>query len=578
VFGSYGESENVSTTGGYLLNSRIRQSLRAGRDAAGNPVCFDTSNGCVPANFFGPEGSLQQSAIPFLVANSTVNTAVTLAQARGTVSGDFGFGSPLSEDPIGFAVGGEYREYQASQISDLLASGGDLAGAGGASPNIDGGFNVYEAFGELIAPLISDRPFFQLLQLEAGIRYSEYSIDAPTSPSFNTTTYKVGGKWIPVEGLQLRGNYSRAVRAPNIAELFSPVNTTLTNLADDPCASLTDQGLPIAGRGTPTGTLRDVCLAQGATVGQLGQITQPIAGQAQATGGGNLNLGPETSNSYTVGAVFQPRFIPGLAITADYYNIKVTGAISSPTPADVIAACFGANPQSPPAGAAANPACTTIRRDPLTGALSGDPATTPGLPSTLSNLGRLETDGIDLVATYRRDFGPVGLSLSAQGNYTFNSKFQATPTALNRECVGLYSVNCASIQPKFQWSVRTTASVDNVDVSLLWRHIDEVEYEFADVTGQAAFRGTLPASVGPVFAGRTVDFNRIRAYDYFDVSVRFGITDNFSMVLLASNIFDKEPPLLGSTVGSTAFNSGNTYPSTYDAVGRRYTASARLKF
>jgi outer membrane receptor protein involved in Fe transport len=110
---------------------------------------------------------------------------------------------------------------------------------------------------------------------------------------------------------------------------------------------------------------------------------------------GNLSLGPETSNSYTVGAVFQPRFVPGLAITADYYNIKVTGAISSPTPADVIAACFGTTPQSPPAGAASNPACTSIRRDPLTGALSGDPATTPGLPSTLSNLGRLETDGID---------------------------------------------------------------------------------------------------------------------------------------------------------------------------------------
>jgi outer membrane receptor protein involved in Fe transport len=319
-------------------------------------------------------------------------------------------------------------------------------------------------------------------------------------------------------------------------------------------------------------------------VGQLGQITQPIAGQAQATGGGNLNLGPETSNSYTVGAVFQPRFIPGLAITADYYNIKVTGAISSPTPADVIAACFGATPQSPPAGAAANPACTTIRRDPLTGALSGDPATTPGLPSTLSNLGRLETDGIDLVASYRRDFGDVGLSFSFQGNYTFNSKFQASPTAVLRECVGLYSVNCGigagtaagSIQPKFQWSLRTTASVENVDVSLLWRHIDEVEYEFADTA--PAFRGALPASVGPVFAGRTVDFNRIRAYDYFDVSVRFGITDNFSMVLLANNIFDKEPPLLGSTVGTTQFNSGNTYPSTYDAVGRRYTASARLKF
>jgi outer membrane receptor protein involved in Fe transport len=578
LFGSYGESENVSTTGGYLLNSRIRQGIRAGGGPTG-PVCFDTSNDCVPVNFFGPPGSISQEAVDFLVANSTVNTFVSLAQARGTVSGDFGFGSPLAEEPIGFAIGGEYREYRASQISDLLASGGDLAGAGGASPNIEGGFNVYEAFAELIAPLIADRPFFELLQLEAGYRRSDYTVDAPGNPSFATDTYKVGGKWEPFQGLQVRGSYARAVRAPNIGELFSPVNTGLTSLADDPCANLDDQGVPIPGRPVPTGELRAICLAQGATPAQIGQITVPIAGQANVTGGGNLNLLPETADTYTIGAIFQPTFVPGLAITVDYYNIKVKGAVSSPTPGDVITACFGGGAGlNPPAGASQTEACTSIRRDPLTGALSGDPATTPGLPATLSNLGRISTDGIDAVISYRRDFGDVGLSVSAQGNYTFSQKFQATPSAVNRECVGLYSENCSfsgSLQPEFQWSVRTTATFGDVDVSLLWRHIDRMEYEFA--ADDPAFSGTLPATVGKL-SGKTVNFNRIPAYDYFDLTTRFQVTENFSLVLLVENLLDKEPPLVGANAGSIAFNSGNTYPSTYDALGRTFTATARLKF
>lgn len=575
VWGSHGQSENTSTTGGYLLNSRIRQSLAAGRDAAGNPVCFVATNDCVAANFFGPEGSISGDAVGFLVADSTVNTEVKLSQAHGTISGDVGFGSPYAAQPIGFAVGSEYRKYKSSQISDLLASSGDLAGAGGAAPNIDGGYNVREFFGEIIAPLVSDKPFFQLLQLEAGYRRSKYKVDAPGKPTFSTNTYKVSGKYEPVDGLQVRGGYARAARAPNIGELFAPVNTGLTNLTDDPCASLDDTGRVIAGRGALSPALQAVCIAQGAPAGSIGGIPQPTAGQANSTGGGNLSLKPETSKSYTIGTIFRPSFIPRLVVTFDYYNIKVKGAITAPAPDDVILACFGANPLNPPAGAATDPNCTGIRRDTLTGSLAGDSATVAGLPLTLSNLGKLATDGFDLVASYRNSLGPVGLAFSFQGNYTLNSKFQASPGAINRDCVGLYSINCGSLQPKYQFSMRTTATVSKVDVSLLWRHIDSMKYEFDDTA--PAFIGTLPQNVGKI-SGKSVNFNKISAYNYFDLSTRFGITDNFTLVLLAENILNKKPPLLGSTIGSTTFNSGNTYPSTYDAVGRSYTASVRLKF
>lgn len=578
LFGSHGESDNLQVIQGYTLNSRVRASLRANNTSS----CFSGAPaGCVPINWFGPafNSTWTPEAIDFLNDNSTVGTNVRMSQARATISGDFGWSAPWATDAVGFAVGGEYRKYRASQGSDSLAQSGDLGGAGGASPNIDGGFSVREAFGELILPIVQDRPFFHDLTVEAGGRYSDYKVDAPGEPTFDTWTWKVGGSWSPVEALKFRGNYARAVRAPNISELFSPLNTVLTNLNDDPCAQLEDNGNRT--RPVPTGTLRDVCLAQGATAATIGTIPQPTAGQANTTTGGNLALRPEKATSWTVGAVFDPDFVPGLTLSVDYYNIKVTGAISNPTTDDVITACFGepsgsgARPTyNPAAGAATSEACTIIRRNPLTGSLAGDPSDTPGLYQPLSNLGTIRTSGVDFTAGYQRDLGFAGLDLNFVLNWVDESRFQATPTSEDRECVRFYSANCMPPQPEWQWSARSTFSFGETDVSVLWRHLSALKYEPGIGT---LFEGTLPASAGPV-AGREVNFNRIPAYDYFDVTTRFDVTDNMNLILSVQNLFDKEPPLVGGEAGSTTFNSGNTFPSTYDALGRRFVATAKLRF
>jgi|CXWL01.1.fsa_nt_gi outer membrane receptor protein involved in Fe transport len=558
VAGSYGESTNLNTTKKFALLSRITQAV----NATNATTCIDPSNNCVPLNIFGGPGSITPAQAAFLSADSTTNNKTSLSQVRGLVNGDFGTTSPFASDPIGFAVGAEYRKYQASQAADLLAkTPGELQGAGGAAPDINGGYDVYEGFGELIAPLVQDRPFFENLTFEAGVRYSHYKIFTPTSPTFNTTTYKFGGSWQPIKDVKFRGVYQHSLRAPNINELFAPVTTGLTNLAVDPCAGAAPVG---------NANLAAICLAQGAPAAAVanGTIAQPSAGQANATGGGNPNLGPETSNSYTFGVVLQPSILPGLSVTVDYYNIKVRGAVSFPTPGDIISACFG----NITAASATSAACTGIRRNPGTGQLSGSVVTTPGLPQPLSNLGRLATDGVDLTVNYKRDLGFADLSLNFTGNYTASSKFQATPSGVNRECTGFFSANCASIQPEFSFNQRTTLSFGNIDASLLWRHISPVKFE----PGLAPlFSGNL--SGGPL-NGQTVNFNRIPAFDYFDLATRFKVNDNVELVLTASNIFDRKPPVVGNTAGSTTFNSGNTYPSTYDALGRRYAVSAKLKF
>lgn len=562
--GAYGESENIQTQSGYWLNSRVRQALLA----TSTDACLNTANNCVPLNAFGPDGSITSDMNAFLSANSQIAVKTSLAQVRGLVNGDFGWTTPWAGDAVAFAIGGEYRKYTASQESDLLSQSGDLGGAGGAAPNIKGGYDVYEAYGELVVPLVQDKPFFNELTVQGGARYSKYSVDAAGSPGYKTWTWNAGGTWAPVDAFKIRGNYARAVRAPNIAELFAPNNTGLTNLAVDPCAG----AAPLS-----NANLAAVCTAQGGGA-FLGAIENDPAGQVNATSGGNLALGPEKSNSWKIGAVFQPDFIPGFSATVDYYNIKVTGAITTPTPGDAISACF----DNLSSASASDPACTIIRRNPATGNLFGESLTTPGLFLGLSNLGVLKTDGVDFTLNYDRDIGFAKLSLALNGNWTGSSKFQASPSSLNRECTGFYSINCPSIQPEWQFSQRTTLSFKSFDVSLLWRYIDGVSYEPAayadDLAAAIGFGCTDPEGADPDGCMVDPEFRKIPAEHYFDLSGRFHASDNITLTLTVQNMFGNKPKIVGSTLGSTAYNSGNVYPSTYDALGRRFAAAVKFRF
>jgi len=581
IYGAYGESETDQVLRNYVSNSRVAQALLA----TNTTTCTNPANGCVPINIFGPQGSITPEQVAFIGGvTSTISTVTTLAQVHGVLSGDFGFTTGASDNPIGFAVGGEFREYGAKRIPDNLAQiPGELGGSGGATLPIDGGFSVYEAFGEIIAPLVEDKPFFQELSVEAGIRYSDYKVDAPNSPTFSSTTYKFGANWAPIEDIKFRANYQRAIRAPNIGELFAPVAVGLTNLLIDPCAGAAPVG---------NANLTAVCIAQGAPAASIGSIQNPAAGQANITIGGNPNLKPEKATTYTFGVVIQPvDVVPGLTVTLDYYNIKVEDAITSAAPGDAIAFCFG----NVTAASATSADCLAIQRNRANGRLSGTSTASnpiPGLPGNLSNAGLLKTDGIDLNVNFKTDITDnVGLNLSFNGNYVFNSQFRSRPGGLLRECVGYYSVNCGvstglasgtglsvgSPTPQFTWTQRTTLVFDKIDVSLLWRHIDGLQYEPGL---PPLFSGTITNAPGADYAlaGQQINFNRIKAYNYFDLTARFSVTDNFQLTLSAFNIFDKQPPIVGSSAGSTSFNGGNTYPSLYDTIGRRYSATASLKF
>jgi outer membrane receptor protein involved in Fe transport len=442
-----------------------------------------------------------------------------------------------------------------------------VLGAGAAALPQKGEYDSREVFAELIVPLIEDRPFFHSLTLEAGARYSDYST------SGGNWTYKVGGSWEPIPDVKLRSVYSRAVRAPNLAELFQPQVVALSNLTVDPC-----QGTAAQIEARAAG-LTALCIATGVPAGAIGNIPPPSSGQIQTTQGGNLNLGPEVAKTFTAGIVLQPRMVPGLAVTFDYYNIDIDKAISTPTVPDIINGCY--TPAQNPGLSTAAPACALILRNKTTGRLDGEAVSTPGVQLAFSNAGFLQTRGYDLSVSYRRDLGFARMNLAFNGNLTERARFQAsTAASFIRECLGFYSGSCQPIQPRHSWTLRSTLSwAGDIDTSLLWRHISSARLEPRQgPAGEVCPNVGEVGSCGPGAAAIFDAYENIPAYDYFDFSLRAGIADNMTFIFTVANLLDKQPPFVGNTIGATAFNGGNTFPSNYDPVGRRYNVGVNLRF
>lgn len=537
VHATHGQSTRVRSQNNSGLNSRVQQALFA-IDA---DTCVDPSNGCVPINLFGSGQDISPEAVGFFNQPVSATTKTELTVVTGSISGDAGFAIPWADTPVNFAIGAEYRDNVASIIPDIASGTPDeVLGNGEALLTQSGSYNVVEVFGEIVAPLVEDKPFFHSLTLEVGARYSDYS---NTGGNF---TWKAGGSWEPVEGFKLRGIYQRAVRSPNIEELFAPTVTGLDNLQTDPCQEANPVG---------NAALTAVCIAQGAPAATIGSIPEPSAGQINATFGGNPDLDVEKARTITLGVIVQPAVVPGLTVSVDYYNILVTDAITTETVGDLFGPCFSSLD-------ADSPQCQQIVRNPLNGSLNGGAVDTPGAVLNISNEGRLETSGLDFTVGYERDLDFATLGLQVNGNFTFENKFQSLPTSVNRECAGFYSVNCFSIQPEFQLNSRVTLSREEGSISLGWRHISSQDFEPG------------AADLDEIFD----DFETIPSYNIFDLALKASVMETLDVTFVVDNLFDKTPPIVGNTIGSTAFNSGNTYPSSYDALGRRYTIGATLTF
>ena len=557
VYASHGETEMLSNRISWGSLSKLKNALNTvSATECLAPGATTAISGCVPINVFGAEGSITPEMLNYIDLSSMVKTTVIQDVVSGSVSGTLPeqFASPWADRPIAAAFGLEWRRSSAGVTSDAPAQlNGEVLGTGAPSPDSFGEFEMREVFGELSVPVIANKPFAYSVNLELGYRHTEFKTDASTN---DYGSYKFGGDWNPIEDLRIRAMYQRATRSPNISELFSPLTTGLANNPTDPC-----QGTNInAADAGVAGTLTNLCQLTGVMNTAIGYVAGPNSGQVNTLTGGNPLLGPEEADTVTIGAVWQPSFVPSLRLSVDYYDIKLDKTISRNTIADVLEGCYSTslNPTL-----AFNDFCAAIHRNTANGSLNGVEA--PGVARPLENLGNERVSGFDVAANYRVNLDDYGfenagrIDLSFNGNYVTRNDSQPTPTAINRDCIGYYSTSCGEPRMKYRLNSRATWSKDDYSVSLAWRHLDGVRAEPSSTVWYAPYA-------------------KIGSYNYFDLSGRWDVTDTVQLTATVANLLDEAPPEVGSQIGSTSTNSGNTFPQTYDVVGRYYTVGLRLRF
>lgn len=539
VYAQYGRTDYSSRlTGDYSL-AKFAKALRAVTNSSGQIVCEAVVNGsdpsCVPINLFQADG-ITPAALSY-VQNVIHRKGYTEESIlSGALTGDLGLTSPLASYPIGLAIGAEYRKERISFQPDSYYSSRDVAGNSGGEYPIAGSFDVKEAYGEIRVPLVENKPFFKSLSVEGGVRYSDYSTAG------DTWAYKGGGEWTPISDIRLRASYQRAVRAPNLVELFGP-QRVVTAAISDPCEGT-----------TPKATAAQ-CALSGVTATQYGSIAPAAGQQSGAMVGGNPNLDPETSNTKSFGVQFTPRFVQGLSVSIDYFDIDVKKLITTVPASIELSQCINAGI-----------ACDLIKRNAATGSL----VTSGYVITTSVNAGYLKTKGLDFAASYShglpdlfgKDMGRVSLNFA--GTRTDKYEVQILPGLAPYRCDGHFGVTCG--QPIPEWRHRLVAdwtSRGGVNLSATWRYIGGTRN---DKSGSSIY---LTGAYQPYDL-------KMPSVSYVDFAASANVTEKITLRVGVNNALDKDPPLTASTGGQTS--NGAFFAGMYDSLGRYMFVGATARF
>ena len=275
--------------------------------------------------------------------------------------------------------------------------------------------------------------------------------------------------------------------------------------------------------------------------------------------GGNPELVPESSDTVTVGFVVHPESLDKLTVSVDYFDIKVEKAILATPEQAIIDACYqtAQNPGLDPN----NLFCLLIHRNPLSGGLVGGLDT--GVDASDRNIGFLQSRGVDLAANYSFDMGSWGgLALALNLTRQLKSDLRFTDNGPLYECAGTVGEICLRPDPKVRWVQSSSWSRGPITAQLRWRHL-------GSLTQDAVARGEADPSDYAV--------PKISAFDYFDLGASYDL-DKLTFRVGIENVLNKKPPIVGNGYGGTAENGGNTYPATYDVLGRSFFVSAVARF
>ncbi|WP_088330653.1 TonB-dependent receptor [Lacimicrobium sp. SS2-24] len=534
LFANYSNVSMVQTYQNDLSTTRIIRALNVVEDAQGNPVCQSVVDGsdpnCVPWNIF-EEGAVTQAQLNYLVLPLYSRGDTTTTQVSGYVTGDLteaGIMVPGTSTGVGVVAGLEYRRESLVFAPDQGFTSGDGAGQGGPTGGVTGAFNVKEFFGELDIPLLEARSFAEELTLELAYRYSDYSTNKTTN------TFKVALDWGINEDIRFRSSFQRAVRAGNVRDLFRPQTLGLFNMNDDPCGATGNMSL-------------EDCVRTGLDPSQYQSpaLTSP-AGQYNTITGGNPNLDPEESDTFSFGFALSPSALPGFNMNIDYFDIEVEKAITNIPQTTIIQNC----------GATGDPTfCNLVNRGPNGNLWVGQASVT----ATDINIGFLATSGVDIEATYDFSLDDMGtLKLGLVGTWLEKLDNEPVPGGTVIECAGYWDrTSCLQPSPEWRHNLRATWTTPwDASITATWRYLGEAEeYVGANVPS------------GPT---------TFSSQNYLDLAATWQAHEHVSLRLGINNVLDREPPLLPNA--PTGSGNGNTFPGFYDALGRYVFAGVTLTY
>jgi len=542
----YAENESITRTDGLFNVAALTQALGPSEIRNGVPVCVTAPggaviSGCVPMNFLGGNGSITPEMLAFSSFVAFDQRGYEMKDYFANISGEL---LPLPAGPLSFAFGVEHRRESGFDQPDALINSGNTTG--NARRATAGGFNIDEAYLEFQVPLLADAPLAEILEFNVATRYSDYSNFG------DTTNSKFGFRWKPITDLLVRGNYSEGFRAPSVAELFAGQGDSFPPISD-PCANSIG-GVASSNFANLSAAGQARCLATGVPAGGYAQANSQI----RITVGGNPNLGPEESETTTLGLVYSPSWIEGVDVAFDYWKIEMENVIAARTAQFLLNDCFrdaGSSPTS-------NGSCTGIQR--------GVGGQVNDVLQSSFNFATLDVEGYDLTLNYRMPETAYGnFSFTWDTTYLSNYEFNNDGNNLAGEYFDRNN----------NWRIRSNLMTrwQYGDFSATWfmRFYSKQDESCGAVAGNATFRVLCSdpnrivnnAAGIPVFARE----NRIGGTTYNDISGSWDSPWNAKLTLGINNALDKDPPVSYSTFA-------NSFDPQYEIPGRFYYFQYSQKF
>lgn len=537
VSANYGHSQ----TRGHvreLVQQNFANALDAVRDANGNIVCrpgytnaniATGSSTCAPLNIFG-RAQASQAAIDYIFTTAKPISNNSQLVFNANVQGSL-FRLPGGDVQVSLGV--EHRRESTDFEPGAYYFGEPLADGtrqqfGRTIPidPVSGSYHTNEVFGELTIPIVSAETglsWLRTLELDGAARYVDNSLVG------GDLTWTAGGRLAFFRDLTFRGNFTRSIRNPAITEVFNPTSRAF-DVGQDPCDTR------YVGNGPNPDVRRANCTAAGINVANFtsnySDFTVPV------TVSGNPNLSSEKADSWTVGAVLQPRFLPGFSAAVDWVSIRLRGAIESLGGDDILNACYD-SPSYP------NSFCGAVDRDP-TGQITM-------IREGYFNAASRRFDGLTATVAYRRDLRDFGLG-GTPGTVGLNVNYLYTSRLDTRVGTGDINHLVGEIgNPRHQGTANLTYQNGGFTSLLQLQYFGRARFEIDEPENARDVRG-------------------VGDWWLWNATIGYDVNRQFGLRLIVDNIFDKDPPY----PFTRSYNAMQTYSS--GVFGRSYRVSATVRF